>query len=693
MRMNPEVREFIKHAGLSRANVEHVAAMLPDDDLELDNWIAELIRENESMGLHLIIFAALSRERPVDARHLASGAKLVGAALYTAAIAFRVQGEMPEYLLEGLRNTAVYHAAHAMALLAIAVWCDERRGGVYPDQLIPEARKLARTVTHVLEVDAYLIEVTLRTKDSQLDKLIREHHGKGIDAGWEKVVEEGHKVSEREIAKARGPLSGVLPEEPLYSGSSGAATVRRSVPRIGRNEPCHCGSGKKYKHCCYEKDRERLQQSSEVAGLTQKELREDPERHLTLERLEKKSSIEIVRMDPTAIPRHLMAQYFIRLAMVDLDRAAANLERLGYEDDLEDSWFITMFTAVRTGRKDIGDRLMELRRPFGLTEEELRLSQRLLLARDEPAKWIRLVEAAALEGLKTENSEKLLELAFAVAHTDATALGLILYRGVLPLVPPKEIGQTYDQIILPIRERLNLPLDDPLKDALENRTIDAELALREAEAKFEAKRREVRALRESIDQFQKEVARREREPAPLSPDSPMASEDNEQKVRQLREKVKHLESDLKERHNERNVLQRRLEKMQARFDSLLEQSQANRAESSGDDEIEREEELLQAQETEENHPLRLIEFPRSFLERLGEFPHHVARSAMAVLGRLAGGDPGAFSGAKRLKSAPTVVRQRVGIDFRLLFRLLPDRIQVIDLIPRQDLERKIKTLR
>ena len=36
--------------------------------------------------------------------------------------------------------------------------------------------------------------------------------------------------------------------------------------------------------------------------------------------------------------------------------------------------------------------------------------------------------------------------------------------------------------------------------------------------------------------------------------------------------------------------------------------------------------------------------------------------------------------------------QRVGIDFRLLFRLLPDRIQVIDLIPRQDLERRIKTL-
>ena len=25
-------------------------------------------------------------------------------------------------------------------------------------------------------------------------------------------------------------------------------------PRPGRNEPCHCGSGRKYKHCCLAKD-------------------------------------------------------------------------------------------------------------------------------------------------------------------------------------------------------------------------------------------------------------------------------------------------------------------------------------------------------------------------------------------------------------------------------------------------------
>ena len=33
-------------------------------------------------------------------------------------------------------------------------------------------------------------------------------------------------------------------------------TVRRAHPKIGRNDPCPCGSGKKYKNCCMNKDME-----------------------------------------------------------------------------------------------------------------------------------------------------------------------------------------------------------------------------------------------------------------------------------------------------------------------------------------------------------------------------------------------------------------------------------------------------
>ena len=34
-----------------------------------------------------------------------------------------------------------------------------------------------------------------------------------------------------------------------------AGTVRREAPKVGRNEPCPCGSGRKYKQCCGTADR------------------------------------------------------------------------------------------------------------------------------------------------------------------------------------------------------------------------------------------------------------------------------------------------------------------------------------------------------------------------------------------------------------------------------------------------------
>lgn len=33
-------------------------------------------------------------------------------------------------------------------------------------------------------------------------------------------------------------------------GNVAATTIVRAQPKVGRNEPCPCGSGKKYKHCC-----------------------------------------------------------------------------------------------------------------------------------------------------------------------------------------------------------------------------------------------------------------------------------------------------------------------------------------------------------------------------------------------------------------------------------------------------------
>ena len=44
----------------------------------------------------------------------------------------------------------------------------------------------------------------------------------------------------------------------IATGGAGDGTVRREPVKkkikVGRNDPCPCGSGKKYKNCCLDKD-------------------------------------------------------------------------------------------------------------------------------------------------------------------------------------------------------------------------------------------------------------------------------------------------------------------------------------------------------------------------------------------------------------------------------------------------------
>jgi len=38
-------------------------------------------------------------------------------------------------------------------------------------------------------------------------------------------------------------------EAAVTAAATGAGAAAAAVPRVGRNDPCPCGSGKKYKHC------------------------------------------------------------------------------------------------------------------------------------------------------------------------------------------------------------------------------------------------------------------------------------------------------------------------------------------------------------------------------------------------------------------------------------------------------------
>lgn len=694
--MDPRIHEIIDNSQYCRATLNQVAELLPDDDGELDQWLEVAIRKHDTNGFVYLIFAALHRERRVSSRFLEDGLSMFPHIDSVCALAWHVEGDdVPERLLAGTKKIALFSPIHAAALLAAAEWCKERREGILPPELITEARVLARTKDLPNPARGLLIALALSVGDTRIPAIlypkVNQQH-----PGWGKAIESAEDVRNGLITRGRRPIIEMVPETPKTDLKG--FTVRRSVEHIGRNEPCHCGSGTKYKRCCFENDQKRLKMSSDVAGKTFAEVMVEPEPHMNEKRLEKCSGHELARIDPAKLDPDLQILYFVQLcAFQMLDEAAASMENLGCPEELRDVWFFVLWTAARSGRKDIAERLIAVRSDDPLSDEELPPSVRLLLVRDDPAAFLHTLNEMALDAMKTTDSETLQKLAYGVLLSPVKGIGMLISRAMIPLVEKREAVFLLDEMLI-AREKLNLSPDEPASDWLDKRFANEAIAsgaketeaLREARRKLEAKADEVRRMQSSLEQLRAEISRREKpQPAKPAESAPAAPVDAEV-LRDLRQKVTTLKSALKERHAERATLRRDLSQTLTELETLREKQP--KAPAHSQPATDSEDHLLLPGEIEGNQPVRILELPRKFHHTLHHLPRQVARGAMVLLGRLAAGEPDAFTGVVRLKQRPDTLRARIGIDHRLLFRLETEAVHVIDLIPRQDLERRIKTL-
>ena len=79
--------------------------------------------------------------------------------------------------------------------------------------------------------------------------------------GSEKIIYRFFKLLENSVESGnrerylrnKAVLTGIIETgqtDLLYRQTAAPAPVRRTGRKIGRNEPCPCGSGKKFKKCC-----------------------------------------------------------------------------------------------------------------------------------------------------------------------------------------------------------------------------------------------------------------------------------------------------------------------------------------------------------------------------------------------------------------------------------------------------------
>ncbi len=68
--------------------------------------------------------------------------------------------------------------------------------------------------------------------------------------GGQEGREADQEAAGRELASWRRSQGRMTVSAELVPGPAVSRPVARAAPKVGRNEPCPCGSGRKYKRCC-----------------------------------------------------------------------------------------------------------------------------------------------------------------------------------------------------------------------------------------------------------------------------------------------------------------------------------------------------------------------------------------------------------------------------------------------------------
>ena len=696
-----------------------LGSRLPTGAEELDELLATAVEQSLDRAFTHLSLAALQHPLPVDARHLQGGAHLLPDPDLVARLAGHCHGDVADALVEAMKEGRLSWEREGVALLLGAWWDQEKGEGHARKALVRQARLLCRKSLS-LSGELLVMATAQLLEDDELSELVSRLRAVAFE-------EEARAMRTSLLDLATRPVLEGLPARPV-ARSSGWRPIRRAVPRIGRNEPCPCGSGKKYKRCCQTRDQQRLGDSSDIEGVTGSELRRNLEEHLTWDRLEELRAHELARLDPRRIDPGLHVPIVRKLILFNEFQAVHRFfQTEGLASSLKDHLLDAVDAALRQHRTDEARALLEL-----VEESVDEMSLPMVVLRNELKESPVLVEMERLA--RNVLDEGGVDFACDLVDSRWPHLGILVARGLLPVVTSFD-RQTLLNSIGEARDRLDLPAIDPIEDILaawlgdeleSDRWLDRNLgrrplraldqddggdgddswASRESEPDgrdgseaapqrvdaehgqaLEEKEVEVRHLRDQLSELRGLLQEQEGERHGGTVES---GPEADPRFGELRERVHRLKGELTQRHAERNQLRRQLDRMRKRVDALTAQQEEPRVPpglevSAAPPEL--------PEEPAGSLPPRLPRFSKRFRERLTTVPEGVKRRAILTVGRIAAGDSAALRGARRLRADRDLHRQRIGRDYRLLFRFHEDELEVVDLLPRQDLERTLRELR
>ncbi|HEX4452202.1 MAG TPA: SEC-C metal-binding domain-containing protein [Kofleriaceae bacterium] len=476
-------------------------------------------------------------------------------------------------------------------------------------------------------------------------------------------------ADERAMTATPDAVVAALPAE--VELSRGGFTVRAAQKQVGRNDPCSCGSGLKFKKCCADKP---VATPSPIPGVAWEDFLSTAADQITDEHVGELELRDLVKIDFARMQAKPLVALVRRLADVrawtHAERALAELDRVGNDAEAEDArdWLVQQ--ALHCGELEL------------VRAHVAKLSRTIaeLYALDLAApneRWQTLVGVARAA---VASADKLpdIELAYALLRVEP-ALGIIAARaciGTLHVDDPDALLDTVEEA----RDKLGLPPSDPAWRVLDALTVPSKQTRKRGKQAPPSEDVADRAqLVARIDELERSLAKARGE---LDAERTKPAAELQRAHIEDTSRIGELEGVIREGQAERAALRRELATLQAATKVEPKKIVEEIDDDDGD-------ELPPG-----TRNVTLPRFDRKFADSIADVPQPVAAEALRTVGVLASGDGFVWRGVKQAKDmVRPLLMTRVGIHHRLLFRVEDGVLDVLDLITRETLLTVLKRIR
>ena len=522
--------------------------------------------------------------------------------------------------------------------------------------------------------------------------------------------QEGNEEYRQYISQS-DPLKWLPVEKPPVRIGDGG-TIRRAVPKLGRNAPCHCGSGKKYKKCCYEADQQKLRESTSHEGLTRQELMTQArtiEDHLFIHRM-RAYEIKQLKADNLNEPQLIAAyQHAALFGLMDvamrflLELAERPEQKQTAYEHMED----LLYHALDAGELGTADHILTLLDRDALHDWQ---TVDLHLSILKQQNIMKKLEAALASSIFEENAEHnqfddaILHLCHGL-EKPLPALSIALARArLVGNPPPTWEAELIMEIVRTARGRLGLdPWEDPLEDVYDDfMQKEQQLAdnARQSE-ELSALKIEARAAERKAREFETQLRRAEAELShahdqqtiPTAPDPAISHPPKKQMnppetqatLERLRMKVTNLKAEISEQQVKKRQLRDELR-------SLYSKSSNNQHTLSSS----AKEERLSAHFPKPQVLNKVIipNYTPAFRQDCETLQAGIVSKALKSIALFASNDENIWRQTRSIQSMKGYYRIKIGRNYRLMLYWEPDtKLDILELITREQMDGWIKNHR